>query len=577
MPADPSFWRNLEAQFRALPDSSRLTAMLSDGQWIVHGGPDNRIAKAALQAKFQAYARQAAIAAKLPHSVDGWLNLLCAESSHFRRQDGVLLENGIQVPSVGGRIDNVAVASADFCVEMATRAAEREATASESGTLAAMKHIRSVFDESTWKCSQITEKLCFADLHPDVNVDVEAYRAFFPAYRTIIGQSAAAAFDKVSRLGTPSALFHAYIEAYGAGLKACVSAQFAQVLQIALADEAGIDRNPTDWAEAELRQMMAETHNQAIAWIKAACDPQPSAGPGPLSDDEADEVFTWRNWRAPRLIHMNPSGNTPYSSDEVWAREDEATTLRLLDGLSKRFSWSIDFHLRSIVGKAAVERAQRSARPDAEAPTGRGVTPKTEHDNPNNPDNWSPLRRRVEEFRKVKALVAGPHERIPESLVREVIAEQNGIKPEDVSLRQIQFEVSGLLQDYPAITLIPSPAPTASSAGGALPPDQAHVEARAAADSDAENRAQPRSARFSYSQRDGEIFALVGVEGFRTLTNAEISKRHRVDLRKRFRGDRQAEAVRACLNRIRRANRLPLSSEIRPKKKRSRVKTRTGH
>jgi hypothetical protein len=72
------------------------------------------------------------------------------------------------------------------------------------------------------------------------------------------------------------------------------------------------------------------------------------------------------------------------------------------------------------------------------------------------PKNWSPLRRQWEAYRQIKNLITGPHEQIPESLVRRTIAEQHGIKPEEVTLKQIQFEVSGLLEAYPAITVVRS-------------------------------------------------------------------------------------------------------------------------
>jgi hypothetical protein len=62
----------------------------------------------------------------------------------------------------------------------------------------------------------------------------------------------------------------------------------------------------------------------------------------------------------------------------------------------------------------------------------------------------------VEAYRQIKSLITGPHEQIPEALVRRTIAEQYGIKPEEVTAKQIQFEVSGLLQTYPAITVVPS-------------------------------------------------------------------------------------------------------------------------
>jgi len=74
----------------------------------------------------------------------------------------------------------------------------------------------------------------------------------------------------------------------------------------------------------------------------------------------------------------------------------------------------------------------------------------------NDPQNWPPLLQEYRAFKEIKKLMIGPHEQIPESLVRDSIARQLGIKPEDVTPKQINFELAGLLRYYPAITLIPS-------------------------------------------------------------------------------------------------------------------------
>jgi hypothetical protein len=71
------------------------------------------------------------------------------------------------------------------------------------------------------------------------------------------------------------------------------------------------------------------------------------------------------------------------------------------------------------------------------------------------PKNWSPLRQHWETLKAIKHLVTGHHEEISEALVRSVLAEQYGVKPDEVTWKQIQFEVAGLLTEYPAIRLIP--------------------------------------------------------------------------------------------------------------------------
>lgn len=73
------------------------------------------------------------------------------------------------------------------------------------------------------------------------------------------------------------------------------------------------------------------------------------------------------------------------------------------------------------------------------------------------PKDWSPLHQQVAAYKKIKEILEGPHEVIPEALVRRTLAQQYGCKPEEVTWKQIQFEVSGLLRYYPAISVVPAP------------------------------------------------------------------------------------------------------------------------
>ena len=70
-----------------------------------------------------------------------------------------------------------------------------------------VEHIRKMFDEGVWKCSSVTETLCFAALHPeDKQADLDAYNAAFVQYRVIIGPAAAQEFDRHYQMGTPPAI-----------------------------------------------------------------------------------------------------------------------------------------------------------------------------------------------------------------------------------------------------------------------------------------------------------------------------------------------------------------------------------
>lgn len=68
------------------------------------------------------------------------------------------------------------------------------------------------------------------------------------------------------------------------------------------------------------------------------------------------------------------------------------------------------------------------------------------------PDDWSPLRRKVEGLRLLEDLrLNGPRLRIPEDVVRRTLAGQYGCTPDEVTEDQIATEVSALLPIYPTI------------------------------------------------------------------------------------------------------------------------------
>ncbi|HEV2232641.1 MAG TPA: hypothetical protein VGV68_04460 [Terriglobia bacterium] len=74
----------------------------------------------------------------------------------------------------------------------------------------------------------------------------------------------------------------------------------------------------------------------------------------------------------------------------------------------------------------------------------------------NDPKNWPPILAQFEAFKKLKQLTSGPHEQVPEALVRITLAQQLSIRPEEVTAKQINLSVADLLPYYPAITLAPS-------------------------------------------------------------------------------------------------------------------------
>jgi len=224
----------------------------------------------------------------------------------------------------------------------------------------AIEHIRTTFDESVWKCSEITKKLCFAALHPDdKDIDLQPYEAAFISYRTIIGPRAAQQFDNDRGPGTPPAIFHAFLQALAAGIRTEVGRLFNDVLQIGIAHKEDLKQHPADWAKSHLAMLINGNKHIVRLWIQSVCDKQDYTRPT-RTDQEFEDFIHWRDWRAPKLIYMRPSGNLPYDPSAAWTREDEQVTEKLLASLSARVVQSLGFDLDTAAGRAHVELAKMS-------------------------------------------------------------------------------------------------------------------------------------------------------------------------------------------------------------------------
>lgn len=217
----------------------------------------------------------------------------------------------------------------------------------------AVKHIVDIFDGSDFKCSWITQHLCFADLHSGKAKDdkIEHYRAAFLQLRKIVGTSISNQFDLTISAGTPSAIFHAYAEMYRYGLNTAVRDMFVDALQIGISNASLLNEEPVAWAKSLVEERIRNGQHRFRTWIKNVCDVQPF-------DEDIDEVIYWRKWRALEFTHMRPSGNTPYNQSTAWNREDEQKTSGILDGLSKRFTDFVEIELGRLAGRAHVQTAK---------------------------------------------------------------------------------------------------------------------------------------------------------------------------------------------------------------------------
>jgi hypothetical protein len=192
--------------------------------------------------------------------------------------------------------------------------------------------------------------------------ELPQFRASFVDYRKILGSQVSKQFDLIVSAGTPAAIFHGYAEMYRYGLNTAVQGMLGETLQIAFNNIALIGSDPIEWAKSQVRERLQNGKHRFSTWIKNVCDIQPVLTQTSMSmtDEDVDEMLFWRKWRAPRFIHMRPSGNTPYDGSTAWTREEERQTAHILEGLSKRFNEFVEIELEQLVGRAQVERAKRN-------------------------------------------------------------------------------------------------------------------------------------------------------------------------------------------------------------------------
>jgi hypothetical protein len=248
---------------------------------------------------------------------------------------------------------------------MATEQAEWERSTPEQ-LVPAIKRIRELFDTGAWKCSELTRHLCYASLHPQEAgpTSLVPYTSAFATYRRMISSAAQQQFDDLLSVGTPPSVFRAYLDVHRQGLEVDVRDQFDQILQVGIANVSVLRTHPVEWAKSHLQLLVNGNAYRVKIWIKEVCDKRDLSGEG--AEKEFDDVIYWRSWRAPQLIHMEPSGNTRYSLASAWTREDEPRTEELLGSLAKQFTQFLGIYLHKVAGDAHVRVAQRT--PDAQTP-----------------------------------------------------------------------------------------------------------------------------------------------------------------------------------------------------------------
>jgi hypothetical protein len=172
--------------------------------------------------------------------------------------------------------------------------------------------------------------------------------------------------------------------------------------------------------------------------LRAKCESLVRRG-GKGIDPSRDSLVAWCEELRKRKINMDRTGTTLLtnnSGSQIYV--SHGTIVGLVEA-SSALCWSLESEALETERIAAEDEKRRS-----------------------DPTNWPEIVQQYEVFKSIKGLISGPHENIPEDVLRNLAAQQDGITPEEVTFDRLRFAVTQLFQRYPAITLVPTVHPEQS-------------------------------------------------------------------------------------------------------------------
>jgi hypothetical protein len=114
-----------------------------------------------------------------------------------------------------------------------------------------------------------------------------------------------------------------------------------------------LDANPVEWSKTHLKLLIEDQAYHVRLWIRKVCEKHDSSQP--LSTLQSfEEAEVGKNWRAPRLIHMHPAGNTLYDPAKTWTSETDERSQELLQNRASRFVQFLGIHLNKLAGAARI-------------------------------------------------------------------------------------------------------------------------------------------------------------------------------------------------------------------------------
>jgi len=208
-----------------------------------------------------------------------------------------------------------------------------------------------------WRPRESTMKLCFAALHPELNPDATRVNTegVAPYKRFLVGLLGQRVENLL--LGPDQAapvIFKSYLNVLENAMKAAIGEGFQSMFEVAEARADVLGMHPVEWTRRQLDILISAEKFGIRLWVQRVCDIVDSANAVTL-----DDSLYSGSWRAPRLIHMQPAGNTHYDQARAWEREDLFRSQELLEGRAEQTTVFLRLDLGELARAAHVQLAKR--------------------------------------------------------------------------------------------------------------------------------------------------------------------------------------------------------------------------
>jgi hypothetical protein len=140
------------------------------------------------------------------------------------------------------------------------------------------------------------------------------------------------------------------------GITRSALAIFIQLAAIGKTNESLLGGPHIQWAEDQTKNLIRSEMHLIEIWVRNVCDKQ-AYDP----NDDAEELFFWRKWQAPKLIVMKPSRYLPYDPSGVWERFEAVRSRELLEAFAEHYVLHAEGRVKKVAGQVAVELAKQPA------------------------------------------------------------------------------------------------------------------------------------------------------------------------------------------------------------------------